>query len=133
MDHLDIGDRKEFEELRIWMKANMPETFSLVRSGAQVGPGAIRNRITESVATPFVAFFDDDNLAGPRLMEVWSRLTRFSVDAVSCGFRIFLDEDGEFKDGAEVVFLGDCNQVDIHSNCFGDSASLFRREALIAA
>lgn len=129
----DASEENGRESFDSWLAGRTGLSVEVVRNESTKGPGATRNRLAELAETPYVAFFDDDNLAMPKMMETWSKLTRLSsVDAFSCAYESFLEKpDGRITRGADSVFVGKIVGSSVAMNGFGDSASLFKRASFL--
>lgn len=131
----DASDEKGRHDFDSWLSSVSDLQIEIVRNEKTAGPGATRNRLAGVATTPYLVFFDDDNLAGPEMMATWSKLTRLPfIDAVSCAYESFLTKpDGGLERGADFVFIGKVVGGSVDMNGFGDSASLFKRSSFLAS
>ncbi|MES2964659.1 MAG: glycosyltransferase [Bdellovibrionota bacterium] len=131
-DASEPGGRAEFDS---WLTKYKGPAVEIFTSEKTLGPGATRNLLAKRATTPYLVFFDDDNLAAPEMMETWSKLTRLPmVDAFSCAYESFIERPGgKIERGADFAFIGKVVGRSIEMNGFGDSASLFKRSSFLAA
>lgn len=106
--------------------------IQLVEMKNSIGPGACRNMAARLVETPFLLFFDDDNIPNPDLLErMANAATTDSVDTVSCGYRLFRCGPEGMHMGSTVHFSGGPIETGLRENCFGDTCTLFNRQTFL--
>lgn len=99
------------------------------------GPGACRNLAAELARGDYLLLMDDDNIAKPEeIATLISVAQKTGADIVTCGFDRFTGKIPDpFSEGTAGRFIGigdDLNQA-VSLNVFGDTNSLYRRQAFL--
>ncbi len=94
--------------------------------------GAARNEALRSLATPYVIFMDDDNIAFPNMVEVFRAAAHASdADIVSCQMQFFRDPWNEpnrrLHREERWAYSGGPAALGLLQNVFGDAVSIIRR------
>lgn len=114
-----------------WKKANdryWPLGWKFLRQD-NAGPAAARNRGAREATGDAVLFCDADNRFRPEMVATLARAMAASgAECVTCAFQAFRDVPSH-------VFapLGPCAELGLVENVLGDTNSLFRRDAFLAA
>jgi hypothetical protein len=128
------ADKQAFRNISKKISDSLHLNVRFIELPDSIGPGACRNMVAKLVHSPFILFFDDDNIPSQEMMDCLSYMTTFeNIDAISCGYRSFVDNEGQRKEGSAVHFTGGPIELALKENCLGDTSTLFKRESFLRA
>ncbi|MEI8040397.1 MAG: glycosyltransferase [Verrucomicrobiota bacterium] len=110
--------------------------WQLLRNAENRYPGAARNLAARHARGEFILFMDDDNCAKPHEVSTFVRIAqKTGADILSCCLDTFSGQDAphaQLQPKTRWLFLGDDAATGALRNGFGDTNSLWRREAFLA-
>ena len=120
---------------RGWHFITQPENLGLSQT---------RNLAASQGSADYLLFIDSDNVPAPQMVErLTEAITRSGDDCLTCYLRAFEGNAPPYTLGAKIPHetvrtlhtylpLGNCPELGLFVNCFGDASFIIRREAFTA-